>query len=75
VTVNAGSKAGIKVGDKLEIKRKVREIKDPATGKVLRRVEDKVGDMVITEVDEGSAVGKFTGAGPAKVGDTVSNPK
>jgi curli biogenesis system outer membrane secretion channel CsgG len=75
ITINAGSKAGLKVGDKLEVKRKVREIRDPATGKVLRRVEDKVGELVITEVDEGSAVGKLTGAGPAKVGDTVSNPK
>jgi hypothetical protein len=26
-------------------------------------------------VDEASAVGKFSGVAPAKVGDTVSNPK
>ena len=75
VTINVGSKSGVKKGDTLEIKRKIREIRDPATGKVLRAVEDKVGAIVITEVDEGSAVGKFTGAQPAKVGDTVSNPK
>jgi curli biogenesis system outer membrane secretion channel CsgG len=75
VTINVGSKAGVKVGDKLLIKRKTREIRDPATGKVLRRVEDNVGEIVVTEVDEGSAVGKFSGSQPAKVGDTVSNPK
>ena len=73
--INVGSKAGVKVGDKLAVKRKVREVRDPATGKVLRSVVDAVGTLTITEVDESSAVGKFTGAGPAKVGDTVSNAK
>lgn len=71
--INVGSKAGLKVGDTLAIKRKIREVRDPATGKVIRSVEDAVGAMKITEVDEASAVGKFSGAGPAKVGDTVSN--
>jgi len=71
--INVGSKAGVKVGDKLSIKRKIREVRDPATGKVLRSVEDAVGSITITEVDTGSAVGKFSGAGPAKVGDAVSN--
>jgi curli biogenesis system outer membrane secretion channel CsgG len=75
VTINVGSKDGVHVGDKLDIKRKVREIKDPATGKVLRRVEDSIGSITITDVDQGSAAGKFTGAMPAKVGDSVSTPK
>ena len=71
--INVGSKAGLKVGDTLAIKRKIREVRDPASGKVIRSVEDAVGAVKITEVDEASAVGKFSGAGPAKVGDTVSN--
>jgi curli biogenesis system outer membrane secretion channel CsgG len=75
VIVNVGSKAGVKAGDKLDIRRKVREIRDPATGKVIRSVEDTVGSITITDVDESSAVGKFTGSGPAKVGDTVSSAK
>lgn len=75
VTINVGSKDGVHVGDKLEIKRKVREIKDPATGKVIRRVEDTVGSITITDVDQQSAGGKFTGEAPAKVGDSVSTPK
>jgi curli biogenesis system outer membrane secretion channel CsgG len=75
VIVNVGSKNGVKVGDRLDIRRKVREVKDPATGKVIRSVEDAVGSIVITEVDEASAVGRFTGAAPAKVGDTVSTAK
>jgi len=73
--INVGSKAGLKVGDKLDVKRATRTITDPATGKVLRKVEDTVGQMVITEVDEGSAVGKFSGPGKPQVNDTVSTAK
>jgi curli biogenesis system outer membrane secretion channel CsgG len=73
VVINVGSRAGLKVGDRLQVARKVRDIKDPATGRVLRSVEDSVGTLVITQVDEQSAAGKFTGSSPAKVGDTVRN--
>ncbi len=71
--LNVGSRAGVKVGDRLSVRRKVREVRDPASGKILRSIEDKVGEVVITEVDEGSSVGAFTGSTPAKVGDTVRN--
>ncbi len=73
VIINVGSKDGVKVGDNLAVNRKVREVKDPASGKVLRTVVDAVGSLTITEVDESSAVGKFTGAAPAKVGDAVAS--
>lgn len=75
VIVNVGKKAGVKVGDKLEIRRKIREIRDPSTGKVIKRVEDKMGEIVVTDVDDDSATGKYTGANPAKVGDTVKTPQ
>ena len=75
VIINVGSKNGVKVGDRLDIRRKIREVKDPSTGKVIRSVEDAVGSILITEVDEASAVGKFTGSTAAKVGDTVSTAK
>jgi curli biogenesis system outer membrane secretion channel CsgG len=75
IIINVGSKGGVKVGDTLAVKRKVREVRDPATGKVLRSIEDAVGTVVITEVDETSATGKFSGAGAPKVGDTVSTSK
>jgi len=74
ITINAGSKAGVKVGDKLDVKRKTREIRDPATGKVLRRVEDRLGEMTVTEVDEGSAVGKFSGATPPRSATPSATP-
>jgi curli biogenesis system outer membrane secretion channel CsgG len=73
IIINVGSRAGVKVGDRLSIKRKVREVRDPATGKVLRAIEDSVGSITITEVEETSAVGKFSGSVAAKVGDVVSN--
>jgi curli biogenesis system outer membrane secretion channel CsgG len=73
--INVGSKGGVKVGDTLAINRKVREVRDPTSGRVIRSVVDAVGTLKITEVDESSAVGKFSGAGPAKVGDTVSSAK
>jgi curli biogenesis system outer membrane secretion channel CsgG len=75
IIINVGSKGGVKVGDTLAIKRKVRDLKDPATGKVLRTIEDPVGSIKITEVDDVSATGKFSGAGAPKVGDRVSNAK
>jgi curli biogenesis system outer membrane secretion channel CsgG len=71
LVLNIGSRAGLKVGDRLQVRRKIRDVRDPATGKVLRSIENQVGEVVITEVDEQSAVGNFTGAGAAKVGDAV----
>jgi curli biogenesis system outer membrane secretion channel CsgG len=73
LVLNIGSKAGVRVGDKLFVKRTGREIRDPATGKVIRRIEESVGEVTITEVDELSAVGKYAGSAPAKTGDTVRN--
>lgn len=61
------------VGDKLAVTRVSRVIKDPATGKPLRTIEDAVGQVTITSADESSAVGSFIGAGQPKVGDTVKN--
>jgi curli biogenesis system outer membrane secretion channel CsgG len=71
--INVGSKSGVKVGDRLQVTRKVRDIKDPATGKVLRSVEDQLGVVTITEADEQSSVGAYTGTSPAKVGDVVKS--
>lgn len=71
--LNVGTKAGVKVGDTLEVRRKVREVKDPATGRVLRTITQKVGEVAITEADEISSVGTFTGAATPQVGDMVTN--
>src|ERR1041385_3107804 len=69
--LNVGSHAGVKVGDKLQVTRSGREIKDPATGKVIRRTDSALGEVAITEVDAQSSVGTYTGTPGVKVGDRV----
>ncbi len=71
LVLNVGTKVGVKVGDRLAVRRPSREIRDPSTGKVIRRIESSLGEVVITEADEISSVGKYAGAEPVKVGDTV----
>lgn len=73
LVLNVGSKAGVKVGDRLKVVRIGREIRDPETGKVIRRTEETLGEVEITEVDELSSVGRYSGKTPAKVGDRVHN--
>jgi curli biogenesis system outer membrane secretion channel CsgG len=73
VVLNVGSRGGVKKGDQLQVKRQTRVIKDPATGRTLRAIEDAVGTVTITDVDEQSAVGKFQGATKPQVGDVVKN--
>lgn len=73
IIVNVGRKSGLKVGDKLMVTRAIRTIKDPATGKVLKAVEDRIGEATVTEADNDSATATFSGAGAVKVGDMVKN--
>lgn len=72
--INVGRNAGLQVGDKLEISRAVRTVKDPATGKVIKTITSKIGDATVTDVDAGSATVNFSGSGPAKVGDVAKTP-
>jgi curli biogenesis system outer membrane secretion channel CsgG len=71
--LNVGSKAGVKVGDKLDISRPVRTVKDPATGKVLKTVTNKLGEATVTEVDADSCTATFAGSAPPKIGDVAAN--
>jgi len=73
LVLNVGSRAGVKVGDRLQIKRTGRAITDPATGKVLRRAETLLGEVVIKEVDDVSSTGDFLGNGQVKVGDAAKS--
>ena len=71
--INIGTRGGVKKGDILFVRRIGREIRDPASGKVIRRVEENLGELTITEADETSAVGKYSGSGEVKVGDAIRN--
>jgi curli biogenesis system outer membrane secretion channel CsgG len=69
VVLNVGKKAGVKVGDQLSIERITQEIKDPATGKVIRRMTSPVGVVRVTDVDDISAVTAPVSGSGFKVGD------
>jgi curli biogenesis system outer membrane secretion channel CsgG len=71
VILNVGSKNGVKVGDELNVQRVTKEIKDPATGKVLRRMSTPVGTVKVTDVDDVSAVCNVVSGAGFKIGDAV----
>ncbi len=71
IVLNVGSKAGLKVGDQLTVRRITKEIKDPTTGAVIRKMTTDVGVIRLTDVDEVSAVGMPVSGAGFKVGDQV----
>jgi curli biogenesis system outer membrane secretion channel CsgG len=68
--INVGTAGGVRVGTEYAVVRPGREIRDPSTGRVLRRTTTAVGKIKITSAEEASAEGTLTG-GPAVVGDCV----
>ena len=68
VTINAGSAAGVAVGDRFQVLRTIKEIKDPVTKEVLDVETQPVGELVIVSVRERISNGAYTGQ-PAQVGD------
>jgi len=71
IVLNVGGKAGVKVGDQLNVERVSKEIKDPATGKVIRRLSSAVGVVRVTDVDDESAIATAVSGSGFKVGDVV----
>ena len=71
IVLNVGAKTGLKVGDQLNVERVTREIKDPATGQVIRRMTSPVGVIRLTDVDDISAVGTVVSGSGFKVGDAA----
>lgn len=71
IILNVGSNAGVKVGDQLQVLRVTKEIKDPATGNVLRRLTTTVGTVRATDVDAVSAICTPVTGTDFKAGDRV----
>src|ERR1700730_16644598 len=71
IILNVGGKAGVKVGDQLSVERVSREIKDPASGKVIRRIASQVGVVRVTDVDDISSVATTVSGTGFKTGDAV----
>jgi len=70
MTINAGSQAGVRVGQQLRVYHKGKEIKDPTTGEVLDVQVTPIGTLVIGNVRDRIATGTYTGS-PAQNGDVV----
>jgi curli biogenesis system outer membrane secretion channel CsgG len=73
IILNVGARAGVKVGDQLTVMRVTREIKDPATGAVIRRLSTNIGVVRATDVDDGSAVCVPVLGNGFKTGDAVKS--
>lgn len=71
LTVGTGS--GVKVGDTVDILRFNHAVKDPTTGKVIRTINDKLGEAKITEADATSSVATYTGTAVVKLKDAVNS--
>lgn len=71
IILNVGAKAGVKVGDQLTVERVSKEIKDPSTGKVIRRIATSVGVVKVTDVDDISSVATTVSGTGFKTGDAV----
>ncbi len=73
IILNVGAKAGVKVGDQLTVMRVTKEIKDPATGAVIRRLSSNIGVVKATDVDDASAVCVPVSGTDFKTGDAVKS--
>jgi curli biogenesis system outer membrane secretion channel CsgG len=71
IVLNVGKKAGVSVGDQLEVVRVTKEIKDPSTGAVIRRLTNSIGIIKATDVDDVSAVCTPVSGSGFQTGDHV----
>jgi curli biogenesis system outer membrane secretion channel CsgG len=74
VILNVGKRAGVNVGDQLEVVRVTKEIKDPSTGQVIRRLTSTIGVVKATDVDDTSAVCSIVSGAGFQTGDAVRTP-
>ena len=73
IILNVGRKAGVNAGDRLEVVRVSREIKDPETGNVIRRLTTSIGIIKATDVDDTSAVCIPISGSGFRTGDRVKS--
>jgi curli biogenesis system outer membrane secretion channel CsgG len=69
VIINKGSQDGFRAGMTISIERVTREVKDPATGEVIRVVTSPVGRIELTNVDARSSEGRVVSGSGMQVGD------
>ena len=72
--LNVGANHGVKQGDRLQVWRLGKEVRDPATGRLLMRDDTLLGEAVINTVQEISSIASYGGTEAVKVGDIVKSP-
>lgn len=73
LVINAGATSGVQPGDRLSVRRVIREVKDPNTGDIIRVIDKEIGLMLVDDVDAGTAMGRFVGDETPEAGDRVTN--
>ena len=73
IVINVGSHAGVKPGDQFQVLHVGKEIKDPNTGAVIRRMTSPVGIIQATDVDDASAVCSVISGSGFQTGDMVKS--
>jgi curli production assembly/transport component CsgG len=71
--LNVGSRNGAKVGERLQVWRPGKPVRDPETGKILRYDDALLGEAVITGVEDISSEATYTGGEVPKSGDKVKS--
>jgi hypothetical protein len=71
VYVNAGSESGIQAGDILEVFRVGEELVDPETGLNLGQIEEKLGQLEVTSVEEKFSIARTIGEFACERSDLV----
>ena len=71
--LNVGAQNGVRLGDRLQVWRPGKEIRDPATDKVLLRNDTLLGEAVVTKVNDSSSIALYKGSDPVKVRDVVKS--
>jgi len=69
VILNAGSQAGLKVGNRLSIERLTNVVKDPISGRIIKALTAKIGEFEVTEVEAASSTGRMISGSTPQVGD------
>ena len=71
VLINAGSEAGLTLGDRFEVLIVEKEVTDPTTGQVLGRIEKQAGTVRIANIQPAFSTAVMDQPFAAKRGDTV----
>jgi len=69
IVLNKGTTDGYRTGMIVSLERVSREVKDPATGKVIRRVTTAIGQAELTDVDGSSSVAIVRSGTGFRIGD------